>query len=557
MNRWVFLAVAAAFLAATFAGCETDGAANGDLVLSVTVRPGEVTVEMDEMRRFEAEVYATGNASGNVVWTVGGNASAGTNIDETGLLRVAANETSEQLTVTARSVFDDRRYGTATVLVVPASEPPVTVAVNPGTIMAEGMTAIDFQAIVSVGGPVDWSVSENTSLGTHISHVSYDTLSATLTIATDEDGDPIIVTATSREHPDRYAQAMVLFTAPPPLERMWVVGDMHDGADGWLLPGLPMLPQSSGVFTWGGALGRDTRFRFNPEGAFSWYGATWYAPVENNTVVNLGGTVPMQTVGGNNWIIPRAGWYTITVDRNEMELRVERTGSPTSDLDIWLVGLEFPWTLPGIRMTREDGDTFSWMGEVPANANFRFSRIERAAEGWSAADWFASTGTSGAPAPLNADVPMSVSGESNWSIVEAGWYEITVNPDTLTMRVVSLEPPLEALWLVGAMGGWDSAGIPMTREADGVFVWEGAVPGNANFRFSRTQRGSDDWNSGTWFGTPPGTPNNFPVVLGGTVPISVFSGGGASSSNWMIPTSGGQYRITVDQFAMTLRVEPR
>jgi len=563
MSRRFWLALAAAVFAAAFAGCDSGGgAAAGDMVLGVTVRPGEVTVEQGESRRFEAEVYATGNATSDVTWSVSGNAPGhGTFINTaTGVLSVASSEPPGLLTVTARSGFDGRRYGTALVPVVLASEPPVTVGISPATVMAGGRGTIEFEALVSVaGGLVEWFVSENSSDYTWIAPASADTLSALLIIGADEtgnpyeDGSPVIVTARSVDFPYRYARARVLFAEPTPLQRMWIVGDMNRGPGGWLLPGAPMLPQAPGVFVWGGALERDAQFRFNPRGAVTWY-EDWYAPDANYTPVILGGAVPMTSLSGgtgNSWIIPRAGWYTITADRNEMTVRVERTGSPAGDLDLWLVGSPGGWTLPGVPMTRESDYTFSWTGEMLANGNFRFSRIDRAADGWSGADWFASTGADNAPAPLAADVRMSVSGQNTWSVVEAGWYTITVNPDTLTMRVVRLEPPLENLWIVGAMTGWDSAGIPMASPAEGVFVWEGTVPASANFRFSRTQRGSGDWNSGSWFGT---TPNNSPVVLGGEVPISVFVGS-ASYNNWMIPTAGGQYRITVDQFAMTLRVE--
>jgi hypothetical protein len=56
-------------------------------------------------------------ASQAVTWSVTGNNLVATTISSTGLLTVAADETASALTVTATSVFDNTKSGTATVSV--------------------------------------------------------------------------------------------------------------------------------------------------------------------------------------------------------------------------------------------------------------------------------------------------------------------------------------------------------------------------------------------------------------------------------------------------------
>jgi hypothetical protein len=76
-------------------------------VTSVIVSPSNVTIARGQSQRFNARVNGSGNPSQTVTWRVTGGRS-GTSISSTGFLKVAANETSRTLTVTATSTIDTR-----------------------------------------------------------------------------------------------------------------------------------------------------------------------------------------------------------------------------------------------------------------------------------------------------------------------------------------------------------------------------------------------------------------------------------------------------------------
>lgn len=97
-------------------------------ITGVTVIPATATVEAGKTRQFTAEVEGTGNFSDKVTWSVEGNESEKTTI-ENGFLTVAANETAATLTVTATAVGDDTKYATATVTV---KQPDPDEPWNPG-----------------------------------------------------------------------------------------------------------------------------------------------------------------------------------------------------------------------------------------------------------------------------------------------------------------------------------------------------------------------------------------------------------------------------------------
>lgn len=86
------------------------------VVESVTVSPASATVENGAQKQFTATVQGRNNPSSEVIWSVSGNQSADTTI-ENGLLTVAADEPRGTLTVTATSVADGTKYGSATVTV--------------------------------------------------------------------------------------------------------------------------------------------------------------------------------------------------------------------------------------------------------------------------------------------------------------------------------------------------------------------------------------------------------------------------------------------------------
>ena len=86
------------------------------IVTNVSVSPENATVEAGGTQQFTAAVSGTGDYKKGVTWSVSGNSSADTTIND-GLLTVAEDETAASLTVTATSVGDRTKSDTATVTV--------------------------------------------------------------------------------------------------------------------------------------------------------------------------------------------------------------------------------------------------------------------------------------------------------------------------------------------------------------------------------------------------------------------------------------------------------
>lgn len=89
----------------------------GPIVTSVTVSPATASVEKGATKQFAAMVNGENITDHSVTWSVDGAVSDATEIDETGLLTVAEDETAEQLTVVATSVQDTNVSGSAAVTV--------------------------------------------------------------------------------------------------------------------------------------------------------------------------------------------------------------------------------------------------------------------------------------------------------------------------------------------------------------------------------------------------------------------------------------------------------
>ena len=84
----------------------------------VTVTPAIVNVQKGMAQQFMANITTQGGASTAVTWSISGNILSATNISSNGHLVIADNEAATTLTVIATSVFDQTKYGTATVTVV-------------------------------------------------------------------------------------------------------------------------------------------------------------------------------------------------------------------------------------------------------------------------------------------------------------------------------------------------------------------------------------------------------------------------------------------------------
>ena len=91
---------------------------NTPAVSSVTVSPATATVSKGQTLQLTATVATTGFANKAVGWAVDSSAEAdGVTISNNGILNVPANATVKSITVTAQSIFDSTKTGTATITV--------------------------------------------------------------------------------------------------------------------------------------------------------------------------------------------------------------------------------------------------------------------------------------------------------------------------------------------------------------------------------------------------------------------------------------------------------
>ena len=99
-------------------------------ITSVTVSPSSATINVGQKLQLTAEVVNVGFANKAVKWNVDDDALAdGVVIDTKGLLTVPSNATVESITVTATSIYDEEKTGTASITVTGGTEstiPPTT-----------------------------------------------------------------------------------------------------------------------------------------------------------------------------------------------------------------------------------------------------------------------------------------------------------------------------------------------------------------------------------------------------------------------------------------------
>ena len=87
-------------------------------VTTVAVSPATATVTKGSSMKFTATVTGSGIFQKGVTWSISGNESTDTSINPlNGVLDIAPGETAETITVTATSLGDDTKSGTATVTV--------------------------------------------------------------------------------------------------------------------------------------------------------------------------------------------------------------------------------------------------------------------------------------------------------------------------------------------------------------------------------------------------------------------------------------------------------
>ena len=84
-------------------------------VTSVTVSPSTATVAKGNSTQLTAVVATNGFAPKTVTWSMTGASSS--TVNEEGLVTIGADETATSITVTATSVFDNTKAGSANITV--------------------------------------------------------------------------------------------------------------------------------------------------------------------------------------------------------------------------------------------------------------------------------------------------------------------------------------------------------------------------------------------------------------------------------------------------------
>ena len=171
--------------------------------------PTIVRVEFDKGIRFIikgssdtyiAEVVGTGDYDPTIVWSLIGNTSEGSTIDENGNVFIAADETASQITVRAASKADPDKYADDIFEVLePEVETKVTdVQIGGASEIKKGSSDRILGRAVGTGDidpSVTWTVSGNTSKDTTVD------AEGNVTVGKDETAKAITVTATSVQDP--------------------------------------------------------------------------------------------------------------------------------------------------------------------------------------------------------------------------------------------------------------------------------------------------------------------------------------------------------------------
>ena len=167
------------------------------IVEKVHVSPQKADVEVGQSRQYKAVVMGVNGPSQDVQWSVSNNSCPSTMVDASGLLTVAEEEESEELTVIATSVENEQIAGTATVSVIRLSILPVAdkviILLKPGDTIALSARVLGANAPSQA---VNWRIEGNTSDKTLIDE------NGVLSIGKNEKTNKITVIAASAENPE-------------------------------------------------------------------------------------------------------------------------------------------------------------------------------------------------------------------------------------------------------------------------------------------------------------------------------------------------------------------
>ena len=195
-----------------------------------------------------------------------------------------------------------------------------------------------------------------------------------------------------------------------------------------------------------------------------------------------------------------AGKYKINVDLNTFTFVIEELLAPE---ELFLVGSLTGWDpATSWPFFNSAENVFTIVADLPDGAEFKFLPQNT---GWDG-DWGEDPNNSGS---------IIQDGEQNVSGYPAGKYLITVDFNTLTYKLSSIDN----LFLVGSLTGWDPAtSLPMGEASLGVFSTVIDLPDGAEFKFLPQNTGWD----GDWGEDPS---NSGRIIQDGEQNLSGFAAG--------------------------------
>ena len=516
-----------AFLLAT--ACKNPASPPASKVISVEIAPTTVQVDKGEERQFTATVKVSGKAGKTVKWSLTGKLSSGTTLSDSGLLKVAADETSPELTVTVTSTVDPEKHASAKVTVPQGTVPPevISITISPKTaIVAKGGEQQFTAEVVVAGGASQekgWAISGETSNATNIN-----TATGLLKIGADEGSGPITVTVTSKANSAKFDTATVTVLNPLPTPDKPSLDEF--GVARWTA-----LPSEANVVSYTVELFKDGN-----------------AVVDDNNKKTVNkGTADTYKNDFLSVMRKSAGVYTVKVIANGDNISFTNSLSSAASDSQTVVqrpqAVNLAWNGNSAQWAAGTADTYTaaigYLVKLYINGSSD-SSLEFTVKS------------------LSHDFSEKIDSEEN------GIYKFTVKVLGDEYLVLGVNEPVQSpdyvilskVWLVGTMfNNWEFPPGKLMDTDNGTFTWEGEVDANSTFRFSLTDTSTwtDKWN-GSWFA--PETDGTEITLDNAENDMKLFDtntslGATQSTENsWKI-TAAGWYKFIVNPSTMKLRVE--
>lgn len=294
---------------------------------------------------------------------------------------------------------------------------------------------------------------------------------------------------------------------------------------------------------------------------------------EPETTVNFGQPMKIgeRAVSKENFFKIATGTYLVTLNMEENTM----TATPTTDyLHLYIMGSGVKGQAnaanQGTEFMTADGKNFkkqvTFESTDGANATFTFStKLAADANDWEAiADKRFGATDANTPVVLNKEIAFGDMGTSkdNGFTIPAGTYEMSVNMETMTMKVIPQQfPPLYVMGRIAGQVWAANQGTAMETKDGNIYtlqaVFQKAEDRNrATFGFTTKLAGGSDWNQIADYRigyTESYGNDGYPVPFGKK--ITLGKQGKASKENFLgVPD--GEYKITVNLAENTCVVEP-